>query len=67
MHSRLCEKKERIIPRVVKEFKVVVNFPEECQLSNRVIITGGKKSLEDAKLYLVNLADDLMVSVYGGL
>ena len=40
VHSRLLGKKAGIVPKVMKEFKVVVTLPDRCQPCNRVVITG---------------------------
>ena len=52
--------------KVMKQFNVVVTLPDRSKPNNSVVITGRKKNAEDAKFYLVDLAQDLMADVYGG-
>ena len=51
VHSRLLGKKAGIVSKVMKQFNVVIS----------------RKNVEDAKDYLADLAQDLMVDVYSGL
>ena len=51
----------------MKQFNVVVTLPDRSKPCNRAVITGRKKNAEDAKFYLVDLAQDLMADAYGGL
>ena len=67
VHSRLQGKRAGIVSKVMKQFNVVVTFPDRREPCNRVLITGRSKNTEDAKDYLADLAQDLMVDVYGGL
>ena len=63
MHSRLIGAKGKAISKVMDKYSVDIRFPRD-KTSNIITITGLEENVEDAKEYLLTLAEDY-VSVHG--